>query len=128
MQMIYSFIFQWNQMTIYLSSLWLIVWVKLKLGWWIFFLQLNDSKTEVLVFGWPECASILSKTLSPITKTVGTCARNLGVIFDPALKFDKQINSVVKSAFFQLRMIAKIKYFLSFKDLETVKPRSHQAR
>ncbi len=85
-----------------------------------FFLQLNDSKTEVLVFGWPECASILSKTLSPITKTVGTCVRNLGVIFDPALKFDKQINSVVKSAFFQLRMIAKIKSFLSFKDLETV--------
>ncbi len=35
-----------------------------------FFLQLNDSKTEVLVFGRPECASILSKTLSPITKTV----------------------------------------------------------
>ncbi len=41
-------------------------------------------------------------------------------IFDPALKFDKQINSVVKPAFFQLRMIAKIKYFISFKDLETV--------
>ncbi len=42
-------------------------------------------------------------------------------MFDPALKFDKRINSVVKSAFlFQLRMIAKIKYFLSFKDLETV--------
>ncbi len=57
----------------------------------------------------PECASILSKTLRPITKTVGPCAQNLGVIFDPALKFDKRINSVVKSAFFQLRMIKLIK-------------------
>ncbi len=55
-----------------------------------------------------------SKTLAP--NTVGSNARNLGVIFDPALKFDKQINSVVKSAFFQLRMIAKIKSFLSFKE------------
>ncbi len=49
------------------------------------------------------------KSSSPITKTLGTCARTLGVIFDPALKFDKQINSGVKSAFFcQFRMIAKI--------------------
>ncbi len=63
---------------------------------------------------------LLSKTLSPITKTVGTCARNVGVIFDPSLKFDKQINSVVKSAFFHFRMIAKIKYLFYFKDLETV--------
>ncbi len=64
-----------------------------------------------------EC---FSNTLAPITNTVASHARNLGVIFDPALKFDKQINSVVKSAFFQLRMIAKIKSFISFKDLETV--------
>ncbi len=72
------------------------------------FLQLNDSKTEVLVFGRPDIANTLSKTLAPITNTVDSHARNLGVIFDPTLKFDKQINSVVKSAFFQLRMIAKI--------------------
>ncbi len=84
------------------------------------FLQLNDSKTEVLVFGRPDFANTLSNTLAHITNTVGSHARNLGVIFDPALQFDKQINSVVKSEFFQLRMIAKIKYFLSFKDLETV--------
>ncbi len=49
------------------------------------------------------------KSSSPITKSLGTCAWTLGVIFDPALKFDKQINSGVKSAFFcQFRMIAKI--------------------
>ncbi len=84
------------------------------------FLQLNDSKTEVLVFGRPDIVNTLSNTLAPLTNTVGSHARNLGVIFDPALKFDKQINSVVKSAFFQLRMIAKMKSFISFKDLETV--------
>lgn len=65
-------------------------------------------------------ANTLSKTLAPITNTVGSYARNVGVIFDSALKFDKQINSVINSAFFQLRIIAKIKSFLSFKDLETV--------
>ncbi len=53
------------------------------------FLQLNDSKTEVLVFGRPDFANTLSNTLAPITNIVGSHARNLGVIFDPALKFDK---------------------------------------
>lgn len=47
-------------------------------------------------------------------------AKNLGFIFDHALKFDKQINSVVKSSFYQLRQIAKLKSILLFKDLEKV--------
>ncbi len=76
------------------------------------FLRFNDSKTEVLVFGCPDFANTISNTLAPITNTVGSHARNLGVIIDPSFKFDKQINSVVKSAFFQLRMIAKIKYLI----------------
>ncbi|KAM9339768.1 uncharacterized protein ABDE67_015486 [Symphorus nematophorus] len=38
--------------------------------------------------------------------------RNLGVIFDPALKFDKRINSVEK--------ITKVKLFLSFSNLQIV--------
>ncbi|KAI2654503.1 Fibrous sheath-interacting protein 1 [Labeo rohita] len=62
--------------------------------------ELNYFMTKVLVFGRPECASILSKTLHPLTITVGTCAQNLGVIFNPVLKFDNQISSVVKSALF----------------------------
>ncbi len=75
----------------------------------------------MLVFGQPKCASILSKTLCPISKTLGPCVCNLGIIFDLALKFDKQINSVVKSAFFSLGWTkAKVKTFLSFKDLDTV--------
>ncbi len=35
-------------------------------------------------------------------------------------KFDRQINSVVKSSFFQLRLLSKAKPFLSFKNLEKV--------
>lgn len=52
------------------------------------FLQINDSKTEVLVFGRSNCSANLSKTLCSITKTLGTW--NLGVIFDLALKFDSR--------------------------------------
>lgn len=36
------------------------------------------------------------------------------------MKFDKQINSVVRASFFQLKRLRKLKHLLTFKDLETV--------
>ncbi len=47
------------------------------------------------------------------------CARNLGILFDSSLKFDKQISAVVKSCFYQLRLLSKVKPFLSRKNLGT---------
>lgn len=47
-----------------------------------------------------------------------SAARNLGFEVNDELKFDKQINSVVKLGFFQLRQISKIKSVLPGKDLE----------
>ncbi len=38
--------------------------------------------------------------------------RNLGVVFDTDLKFDKQVNAVVKSCFFQIRSLARLKPIL----------------
>ncbi len=38
--------------------------------------------------------------------------KNLGVIFESELKFDRQINAVVKNSFFHLRSISKLKFFL----------------
>ncbi len=38
--------------------------------------------------------------------------------FDSSLKFAKQIDSVVKASFFQLRLLAKVKPFLNRSDLE----------
>ncbi len=51
---------------------------------------------------------------------IRTHVKNLGVVFDSELKFDKQINSVVSASFFQLRGLRKLKSLLSFGDLETV--------
>ena len=45
---------------------------------------------------------------------------NLGVKVDSDLKFDSQIKSVVKSSFFQLRQLAKIKPILQKRHFETV--------
>ena len=45
---------------------------------------------------------------------------NLGVTFTDTFKFDKQVSTVVKSWFFKIRLLAKTKSYLSFKDLERV--------
>ncbi len=58
------------------------------------FLHLNESKTGV-VFG-------------------------LGVFFDSELNFVKQVNTVVKTSFYYLRLIAKIQPVLSSRDLEMI--------
>lgn len=45
--------------------------------------------------------------------------KNLSV-FDKTFQIDQQINTVVESSFFHLRLLAKVKPFLSFNDLEKV--------
>ncbi len=48
------------------------------------------------------------------------CAKNLGVLFDCNLGFEKQISAVVKSSFFHLRRLSKIKSLLSVKQSEQI--------
>uniref|UniRef100_A0A3B1JMG1 Reverse transcriptase domain-containing protein n=1 Tax=Astyanax mexicanus TaxID=7994 RepID=A0A3B1JMG1_ASTMX len=84
------------------------------------FLHLNESKTELIIFGTSHLCNNVSNNLDHMSSYVKSSVRNLDVVFDTDLRFAKQINSVVKSSFFQLRNIAKLKPFLSFSDLEKV--------
>lgn len=69
----------------------------------------------------PAATDNLVKTqLGSLSKNLHNHAKNLSVYFDPHLQFHKHINTVVKSSFFQLRSVAKVKRFLSSKDLEIV--------
>ncbi len=83
-------------------------------------LQLNQSKTEIMFFGPARGCLDMSTYLGSWSDYCHDQIRNLGVVFDPELKFDKQINAVVKSWFFQIRSIARLKPILSRKDLEKV--------
>lgn len=84
------------------------------------FLQLNEGKTEVILFGPPKQTERLKGNLGPLTPFNKTKVKNLGVLLDTEFKFDKQINAVVKGSFFQLRTVAKLKSFLMESDLEKV--------
>ncbi len=84
------------------------------------FLQLNHSKTEVLSFGSPASTEVFASKLGPLSGNLHSHVKNLGVTFDSALTFDKQVNAVVRSCFYQLKNIAKIKSFLTLRDMASV--------
>lgn len=82
------------------------------------FLKFNDKKTEVMVFGSPtETPNVYVDSLAQYVKPTVTI---LGVKVDCDLKFENQIKAVVKSSFFHLRQLAKIKPVLSRQHFETV--------
>ncbi len=58
--------------------------------------------------------------LGDLVPHVKPSVKNLDVIFDSALKFDGEINAVVKSSFFKLRLLSKAKSLLTFAEFERV--------
>ena len=56
--------------------------------------------------------------LGHVNVSVHPVVTNLGVKIDSDFKFNKQINAVVKSSFYHLRLLAKVKPFLSFSSFE----------
>ena len=88
------------------------------------YLQLNPGKTEILVFGSPAVLQELSirgvfidsKTcvrLSPV-------AKNLGFRLDNQLSFKEQIKQLKSSCYLKLRDLAKMKSFLTTKQMNTL--------
>ncbi|XP_029902358.1 NACHT, LRR and PYD domains-containing protein 12-like [Myripristis murdjan] len=57
------------------------------------FLNLNESKTEIIVFG-KTSPDLSTDTFSPLAANIRPSVRNLGVIFDSGFKFEKQENIV----------------------------------
>jgi len=70
---------------------------------------------------WTKWSLWLWYSRSWLNPHVTSSAKNLGFLFDSGLKFDhQQINSIIKSCFFHLRHLAKVKSFLSPKNFEIV--------
>ncbi len=89
------------------------IWLKQNL------LVLNENKTEIIVFAlksYEDCVLHFGHLSSYLTP----CGKNLGVIFDCNLGFEKQIRAVVKSSFFHLQCFSNIKSLLSVKQFEQI--------
>ena len=88
-------------------------------------LKLNDNKTECLLVGKKHDLRRLDITKLRILENefdVMSPIKNLGIIFEPDLSFNKQINQITKIAGYHLRNIAFLKKYL---DEKTVKMLIH---
>ncbi len=82
------------------------------------FLQLNEDKSEFIMFGNKMPGNDLIESYGLLSNN--SYVKNLGVFFDSEIRFDRQVNSVVKTSLFLLRKLSKLKSILSYKDLEIV--------
>ena len=78
------------------------------------FLKLNDSKTEIILIGNPniveKCKSQISNIqLNDSIITFSSFLKNLGIILDENLSFDKHIKTVSNNSMFRLRNLRHIR-------------------
>ncbi len=77
------------------------------------FLQLNQDKTEILLVGPQALRCQVESLLTPLSVRPCEHVRNLGVILDSDLTFQKHISNISKTAFCHLRNLSKVRCFLS---------------
>lgn len=82
------------------------------------FLQLNFNKTEILFVGPKTLRHQICSLLTPFPVKPSEHARNLGVIIDAELNFQKHISYISKTSFYHLRNISKVRPILSLPDSE----------
>lgn len=85
------------------------------------FLQLNCSKTEVILIGSPSALLKIRNfniNIDGIRILPTLQVRNLGIIFDSELNFETHIKNICKVSFYYLRNIARLRPFLSPSDAE----------
>ena len=74
-------------------------------------LKLNDDKTELMIIGSRqqlEKVSVAELSVGDTSVAPASTARNLGVLFDPNLKFDAQITKTCCTGYYYLHNIRKI--------------------
>ena len=90
------------------------------------FLQLNSNKSTYIIIGSTINLNKLSKVqIPPISInnkliTRNSQVRNLGVIFDETLNFDKHVNTTISKAFFKLKQVYRFKNFLSMESKKNI--------
>lgn len=81
-------------------------------------LVLNPNKTKLIIFGTPEQIRKVA-SCNPVVKIMNeqvervSEARNLGVLMDESLRFEKHVLEVVKTCFYRLKILYRIRNYLS---------------
>jgi hypothetical protein len=86
-------------------------------------LKLNQSKTELIVFSSKQNNNKTNNMSITVGENEVKCAhavRNLGVILDSNLNMEKQVNSITKSCFYQIRNIGRIRQYITDEACKTL--------
>ena len=89
-----------------------------------YFLQLNTTKTQIIVFGLPNVLKQI--TIGGCNLSIGNCIRfvsivkNLGFIMDSNLNMRRQIMKTKKTCFHTIRNICKIRFLLNTDQLKLI--------
>ena len=81
-------------------------------------LKRNDQKTEVLLLGPPskrESVPVDSLLVGEASISFSSVVKTLGVTLDAALSFDQHVSAVVRSCFFHVRILSKVRSYLTRK-------------
>ena len=80
------------------------------------FLKLNDSKTELIIFGTPkndgkvaECTVVVGDAIILPSGSV----RNIGTMLNPTLNMETHIINMKRACYLQLRLLSKIRIYLT---------------
>ena len=89
-----------------------------------YFLQLNDSKTEIIVFGSSKLLNMIKiggiNFPSGITLRFVSNVKNLGIHMDAKLTLNKQVMELKKRSFRVIRNINKIRFLLNKDQLKII--------
>ena len=81
-------------------------------------LQLNTTKTEVLIIASDSLWARIKEHVGPLKNNTHTNIRNLGVQFDQTMQLESHVKSLCRNCFFHLRNIAKLRSIVSHSELE----------
>ena len=88
-----------------------------------YFLKLNATKTKIMIVAPPSVRQdiIINGTfINGKCIRFVDCAKNLGVLFDAELNLNAQVNKVVSSCFSTIRMLSRVKVFLTSEQLNII--------
>jgi len=80
------------------------------------FLKLNDNKTNIIYLASPNCIKLLKKPslqMGSSSSTLNGLIKNLRVIFDQCINMYEHATSVYRAAYYHLKNIHCLKYFLT---------------